>query len=191
MGDFGGNIPRVIFIGDSGVGKTSIIHRAKFGVFEAHTVPTIGAGTTTMKFESSDKSIEYQLWDTAGQEIYRNIVPIYFKGAVGAIVCFAMNDPESFKSLQSWVDQLIAHGDNNTGIVIVGNKIDTENVCVDETNARKWAQSNGYTIFFTSALTGQSVDLLLEYIESKFILPSLQSIKVTEGPIEKKKKGCC
>ena len=191
MSEFGTNIPRVIFIGDSGVGKTSIIHRAKFGNFESHTVPTIGAGTTQMQTTIAGKKVEYQLWDTAGQEIYRNIVPIYFKGAVGAVITFSMTDIVSFQSLQAWVDQLTSHADPDTMSVIVGNKCDTENPAVDEAEARKWAQSHGLAIFLTSALTGQSIDLLVEYIENKFIAPTLAAIPNVETPIPTKKNNCC
>lgn len=191
MGEFGTSIPRVIFIGDSGVGKTSIIHRAKYGNFEIHTVPTIGAGTSNMQANFEGKKIDYQLWDTAGQEIYRNIVPIYFKGAVAAVLCFSMTDIESFHSLQSWIDQIISHADAETGITLVGNKIDADNITVDETDAKKWAESHGYSIFFTSAFTGQSIDLLIEHIESKYVIPSVQTLPVSEAPIKAEKKPCC
>ena len=191
MSEFGANIPRVIFIGDSGVGKTSIIHRAKFNNFESHTVPTIGAGTTQMQATINGNNVEYQLWDTAGQEIYRNIVPIYFKGAVGAVITFSMTDIVSFQSLQAWLDQLSSHADPDTLSVIVGNKCDAEEPVVDEAEARKWAQSHGLSIFFTSALTGQGIDLLLDHIQNKFIAPTLASVPNVETPIPAKKKNCC
>ena len=191
MSEFGTNIPRIIFIGDSGVGKTSIIHRAKFGNFESHTVPTIGAGTTQMKTNVAGKEVEYQLWDTAGQEIYRNIVPIYFKGAVGAVITFSMTDIVSFQSLQAWVDQLSSHADPDTQYVVVGNKCDTDDPAVDEMEARKWAQTHGLSIFFTSALTGQNIDLLVEFIESKFVAPTVSAIPSVDTPIPKKSNGCC
>ena len=191
MSEFGTNIPRVIFIGDSGVGKTSIIHRAKFGNFESHTVPTIGAGTTQMQLQVGGKKVEYQLWDTAGQEIYRNIVPIYFKGAVGAVIVFSMTDIVSFQSLQAWIDQLTSHADPDTKCVIVGNKCDAESPSVDEAEARKWAQSHGLSIFLTSALTGQSIDLLIDFIENNFISPTLVSAPVIQNPVASKNKKCC
>jgi small GTP-binding protein len=191
MSEFGANIPRVIFIGHSGVGKTSIIHRAKFGNFESHTVPTIGAGTTQMNMNVNGKEVEYQLWDTAGQEIYRNIVPIYFKGAVGAVVTFSMTDVVSFQSLQSWIDQLTSHAEPNTQYVIVGNKCDAEKPTVDEMEAREWAQRQGLSIFFTSALTGENIDLLKEFIESKFVAPAFSIVPSVISPIPKKSRGCC
>ncbi|EAY17947.1 RAS, putative [Trichomonas vaginalis G3] len=112
MSDSQGNSPRVIFVGDSGVGKTSIIHYMKFGSFDSHSLPTVGAGWTSMDCYFENKKIEYQLWDTAGQEIYRSLVPIYFKNAIGAIICFSLTDAISFQSLQSWVDQCLSYTAN-------------------------------------------------------------------------------
>ncbi|EAX97747.1 small GTP-binding protein, putative [Trichomonas vaginalis G3] len=134
-------IPRIIFVGDSGVGKTSIINYAKTGKYEANSVPTIGAGTTTMSYRSNGKLIEYQLWDTAGQEIYRNIVPIYFRGAVGAIITFSMTDPTSFQNIQEWIDSLVAHADPDVKYLLVGNKIDVHELKVSEEDVKNWAES--------------------------------------------------
>jgi len=174
--------PRIIFIGDSGVGKTSIIHRAKNGNFESQTVPTIGAGTTIMHKKINGKKIEYQIWDTAGQEIYRNIVPIYFKGAIGAVVAFSVLDPVSFQSLQSWIDMIYSHVGKEIGIVIIGNKIDSSDHEIDESYASKWAKERSLPIYFTSAKTGQNIDVLFDHIENSFIgkEQSIEMIKATQ-----------
>ena len=187
------NLPRIVFIGDSGVGKTSIIHFAKNGYFDSRTIPTIGAGITQMSTECNGVMCNYQLWDTAGQEIYKNIVPIYFKGAVCAIIVFSMTDKQSFQSLQSWVEQLQAHAEPNCGIVIVGNKCDCEEYKVDENEAKKWAKDNKYNIIFVSAKTGQNINLLIDYICETFVMPSssqvIQAVPLlSEKP---KRKNCC
>lgn len=184
-------IPRVIFVGDSGVGKTSIISYAKNGKSELTTVPTIGAGTTTMSCTYKDKRAEYQLWDTAGQEIYRNIVPIYFKGAVGAVVTFSLTDITSFNDLQGWIDQLIANADPEVKYCIVGNKIDQQNLKVNEDDAKDWAASRGLEIFFTSAFTGQNIDLLIDYIVNFMVIPAYTSPTSKTETLKENKSKCC
>ena len=91
--------PRVITLGNSGVGKTSLIYRMKTGQFLEETAPTIGAGVTQVEVTIKANTYPLQIWDTAGQEMYRNIIPIYFKGAVFAILVFSMDDKKSFDDL--------------------------------------------------------------------------------------------
>lgn len=187
------NSPRVIFVGDSGVGKTSLIHRCKNKRFSETTSPTIGAGITQMQANIDGKVIDYQLWDTAGQEIYRNIVPIYFKGAICAVVVFSLEERHSFTSLQSWINQLQAHADENVGIVICGNKVDVENTTVTQNEAEHWAQERGYTIIFTSAYTGENVQLMLDHVVNTWVanarlVPSDGKLDLNE---KNGKKRCC
>ena len=181
--------PRVIFIGDSGVGETSLIYRAKFGKFTDGTAPTIGAGITVMDGVQNGVSIQYQLWDTAGQEIYRNIVPMYFKGVCGAVLVFSMDDKNSFVSLQSWIDELAQNADRPIKFVVVGNKIDKENLVVSHMEARKWASDRNSSIIFTSAYTSENVDILIEYIVENFVYPPNSEAFLTEREIHSKK--CC
>ena len=185
--------PRVILIGDSGVGKTSLIHRAKYGKFDSHSIPTIGAGITQMSTTMSGILCNYQLWDTAGQEIYRNIVPIYFKGAVSAILVFSMIDKQSFLNLQGWIDQLRDHAETGINITIVGNKIDNERLAIEEDEARKWAMDRSFSIFFTSAVTGQNIDVLLDHITATSILPMKVQIQQPRTVYLKQNKNnkCC
>lgn len=186
------NQPRVIFIGDSGVGKTSIIHYAKNGFFEARTMSTVGAGITQMNHEVNGHEVKFQLWDTAGQEIYRTIVPIYFKGATVAVIVFSLTDDETFNHLDGWIKQLREHTSNDVGVIIVGNKLDNANLSVDTTIAKKWAEEKGFQIIFTSASTGENVDVLIDYIASQYIYPATIPLPEDTQLQEKKdKKSCC
>ena len=183
--------PRIIFLGDSGVGKTSIIYRAKYQKFENNTVPTIGAGTTNMSFKLNNIKIDYQLWDTAGQEIYRNIVPIYFKGSNGAILVFSMNDQESFNSLESWLNILFLHVSKEIYIILVGNKCDYIDTVIDESIASKWAQEHNYPIFFTSAKTGQNIDVLFNYLENKIFTNQFSNFEMNTIKKIENESNCC
>lgn len=187
--------PRVIFVGDSGVGKTSLIHRSKYHNFLPTTTPTIGAGITPIELTSDGIIYEFELWDTAGQEIYRNIVPIYFKGAICAIVVFSVTEPNSFQSVNLWINQIKLHSDEDVGIILVGNKIDSENANINvQEDATKWAKEQGLQIIFTSASTGENVDVLIDHVLHNFIIPYKQpkEIENTVNPsTNQTSKKCC
>jgi small GTP-binding protein len=157
-------IPRVITLGDSGVGKTALISRMKTGEFLQSTTPTIGAGVTLVEVDIDSKHDSLQLWDTAGQELYRSIIPVYFKGAVLAILVFSITDLNSFRHLDTWLLEISQHADANIHTVIVASKFDSEDVRVEESEAKKYAEDRHLKLFFTSSLTGQNVQSLLEYI---------------------------
>ena len=188
--------PRIITLGDSGVGKTTLIYRMKTGTFLEETSSTIGAGVTAVEVTIKSKTYPLQIWDTAGQEMYRNIIPIYFKGAVFAILVFSVDDKKSFENLDSWLDEIEAHSDPNIGIVLVGNKNDSENKVIDENTARTYAAEHGLNLFFTSALTGQNVMEILNYIALENAKKS-ETLKVpVPGLPEKNEKAdkdskCC
>jgi small GTP-binding protein len=160
---------RVITIGDSGVGKTALIRRMKTGQFLESTTPTVGAGVTVMEFNADQTKYSFQLWDTAGQELYRNIIPIYFRGAVFAIVMFSMTDEKSFRNLKIWLEELWHHASPDIGIVLVGSKCDEEQPAVDESEVRKFAEVHQLKLFFISSLTGQNISCLMEHIKVALI----------------------
>jgi small GTP-binding protein len=160
---------RVILIGDSGVGKTSLIIRGTTDTFCTTASPTIGAGVTPMKVNLKGVDYNFHLWDTAGQEIYRSIVPLYFKNAVCAILVFSLDDVKSFANLPSWIDTLRANSDREVPIVVVGNKTDLKKKMIDMGNARAWALKQDFPLFLTSAATGENVETLFHYIAESFI----------------------
>lgn len=189
--------PRIIAVGDSGVGKTSLIHRIKNGTFLDQTVPTIGAGVKPIDVEIEDQVITFQFWDTAGQEMYRNIIPIYFRGAVAAVVVFSMNDQITFNSLEMWLQQIRENASENIIIVIAGNKCDNHPLSVTEDEARKWAKLHGFPIFFTSAKTGQNTDNMMQHIATcwlnrKDATEQMRNVNLNATTKTKEeKKGCC
>lgn len=189
-----GTEPRVILIGDSGVGKTSIIGYAAQNVYPELTRPTIGAAVTALSVTVDDEEVPFHVWDTAGQEIYRSIVPLYFKGAVAAIVVFSIDDPKSFRSLNDWIAQLHACTPSHVPAVIVANKCDlpSEHQRVDIDQAAEWASSNGFPMFKTSARTGTGIKDLLAFVAKSYVgtrtdkLTGRRELKLGDGI-----KSCC
>jgi small GTP-binding protein len=191
MGDSGEMIPRIIFIGDSRVGKTSLITRGSTDTFTDITIPTVGAGVTPMRVFSGGREIHFHIWDTAGQEMYRSIVPLYFKMAVCAIVVFALDDLDSFHSLSSWIDMLQRNTDRDVPVVIVGNKTDLEERAVDVSQAKSWASLKNYPIFFTSAATGENVTKLMETVGLSYAGNCVHESTAIPKTDEQAETSCC
>ncbi|RCK56478.1 GTP-binding protein YPT52 [Candida viswanathii] len=123
---------KIVVLGDSSVGKTSLVHRFTTNKFDLHTSNTIGAAFITKvfsPFENQEHKVKLEIWDTAGQERYRSLTPMYYRNAKAALVCFDLSNFESsFSTAKYWILQLEL---NNTGdandrieIRLVGTKLD-------------------------------------------------------------------
>jgi Ras-related protein Rab-5C len=187
------SFPRIIFIGDSGVGKTSIIHRVLTGAFLAQSRPTVGTAVQQFSAKTDMGVKTFQLWDTAGQEVYRKIIPIYFKGADAAIIVFSFTDTKSYENLDSWVEELHENTDPDTTTILVGNKIDAEQV-VSEVDARRWANQRSFPVLFVSAKSGEGIEVLKSEIVEQYVKKK-QGRRVMSrmelGLPEKNQSDCC
>ena len=97
---------KIITLGDSGVGKTSIIKRYVHGFFEEDTLPTIGLGFSFKKLTLNGTKIKLKCIDTAGQEKYKSIARTYYKNADGVLLVFSYDDKKSFDHIESWLNSL-------------------------------------------------------------------------------------
>ena len=192
---------KVIFIGDSGVGKTSII-KASEGEDISTTSPTIASSTIKICRESSSGNVvPLALWDTAGQETYQALVPSYARGAVAAVIVFAVNDSITFESLEAWKGLLNDHAEIEH-FFLVGNKTDLER-SVQYADGEAAAKKLGCKYFECSAATGQGVNELVmaivdavdpQKVQQKREKPAtvdLNGEEEKEKKEHKKKSGCC
>ncbi|KAI5961182.1 YPT53 [Candida pseudojiufengensis] len=123
---------KVVVLGESSVGKTSLVHRFTSNKFNTHTSNTIGAAFITKEFSSTnnpEKKINLEIWDTAGQERYRSLTPMYYRNAKVALVCFDLsNFDHTFVTAKYWIDQLNLNNsssiDDDIEIRLVGTKSD-------------------------------------------------------------------
>jgi small GTP-binding protein len=188
------DVSRVITVGDSGVGKTSLIHRMKTGEFLEDVVSTVAAGVATIDVNVQGSRHALQIWDTAGQELYRSVIPIYFKGAVLAILCFSATDDQSFLHLDGWLEELRDHARAEIEVVLVGTKYDCESKLVEEDRAKAYADQRKMKLFWASAVTGQNVSVILEYVavqcgEKMKVHTQIAKNTMPIRPIEE--KSCC
>ena len=164
-------IIKAVIIGNSGVGKSSIVRKYQKMDFIENHISTIGVDYCTKvliknagKFK---KTIKLQLWDTAGQERFRSIARGYYKEASYAVFVYDVTDIESFKNIQKWLNDVDTYGNDNLDKILIGNKFDLKRV-VSTAKGSKFASLNGFFKFFeASAKTGYNMDALFDSIESK------------------------
>ncbi|KAF7682769.1 GTP-binding protein YPT32/YPT11 [Astathelohania contejeani] len=197
---------KIVLIGNSGVGKTNLLSKLTRNDFQRETKATIGVEFATMTFKLKEAIVKAQIWDTAGQERYRAITSAYYRGTLGALIVYDVTRKSSLTdSINHWLTQLRAHSQENITIMLVGNKVDLEEMRqVTQGEGERLACANGLIFFETSAYSGENVkeafnELIKCIYEKNKTLDKARWKKVQhqmklEGvPLEtkKKKSGCC
>ena len=186
---------KVVLIGESGVGKTSIIKQFTVHTFDPDCQVSISSQFTSkiVTISGTNKAIRYDLWDTAGQEKYRSLAKIFYKDAKIIIFVYEISNKKSFDSLQSyWYKEVSANCLPNAIFALVGNKNDLYNIAeVEEKDAMDWADSIGAIFQTTSAKSNIGIDLLFDNIGKKCLNPKFNYKKEEElkrKNYEKKKR---
>lgn len=116
---------KVVLLGDSAVGKSSLLRRFTSDTFDAHVPNTIGAAFVLTQHTLKQRTAKLEIWDTAGQERYRSLTPMYYRNGKVALVCFDMSAAESsFEHARYWLDQLKLLGPQDIVVKVVGTKSD-------------------------------------------------------------------
>ena len=207
---------KYIIIGDSSVGKSNILLKYIHDKFNDDYVTTIGVEFGAKNLNIKDKVYRIQIWDTAGQEMFRSITRAYYKNSVCACVVYDITRKTSFDNVKSWIEDCKKHSPKTIFLVLIGNKVDLENsreVSYEEGEAA--AKQYGMLFYETSAKTGKNINEFFEQscqeidrrIENGFynlnrdtcgiklgvansenVVLDSKSINETE---KKKKKKCC
>lgn len=185
---------RVVFIGDTEVGKTSIVKRMLNNDFSQEN-GTIGAVYYSYTTEHDNKQITMQIWDTAGQEKYRSIGSIYYRNAFAAIAVYDLTRKTTLDNLASWIDEYRKHS-NDDFVIVVGNKQDlTDEIVFDEKETENWAKSMKAECIWVSAKTGIGIDDMVGIIANHLsnIDPNqtAQQIIISKEETNDGKKSCC
>jgi small GTP-binding protein len=156
---------KVILLGNSGTGKTSILHFAMTGCQDLDVRPTIGCQASVLTVGPSTHPITLKLWDTAGQELFSSIVPIYIRGATAALLVYDVTDYKSFSSLDHWYSVLMEEQNSNVHVYIVCNKIDLigNSVVLDSDGRGAAVRLNGH-FYEVSAFTGAGISDMFSQI---------------------------
>ena len=182
---------KLLMIGDSGVGKTSMLLRYSNDAFSSSFLSTIGVDFKIKYLTIDDKNVKLQIWDTAGAERFRTITTSYFRGAQGILLVYDVTDRNSFNNVSSWLAQINKHADTNVNIVLVGNKCDSENRLISHDEGEKLASQHFLNCFECSAKSGYNINSLYETLTKEVMhLESKQfdSIEITYKP---NNSTCC
>ena len=157
---------KLLIIGDSAVGKTSMLLKYTDNFFPESHLATIGVEFKTKEVEYNGYNIELQVWDTAGQERFKSITKSFFRNANGIIFVYDITQKNTFKNVKDWIKDSEV---NDFGFqrILVGNKIDLQNKRqVSLEDAKEWADKKNMEVIETSAKTGANIDkAVLKLIE--------------------------
>ena len=196
---------KIVLVGDAGTGKTCIISRFVNDKFNKSQMTTACPSfcTKTLSYPQYKKTINLDIWDTAGQEMYRSISKLFYKNASVGILVYDITSIKSFQNIKEyWYNELKQNTDSNIIFNLVGNKIDLfENEEVNEEEAKEYAKSINANFYLTSAKNNLEITNLFLQSGAKFIDPNLNSenkgnlddenIKKLEIKENNQNKGCC
>ena len=198
---------KITLIGNSGVGKTSIINQYIDQTFDEANAATIGANYSEKVITKNNKEYELNIWDTAGQEKFHSVGKHFYKDAYIVCLVYDITSQDSLDQLKEiWYPDIKKFGEKYTILAVVGNKSDlyeNDNLA-DENQAKEFAQSINATFMLTSAKTGDGIEKLFDTLVDKFLSSDFNSkykeMKQIKGEIKvlkpnegekKKKKGFC
>jgi len=194
---------KVLLLGNSDVGKSSILIRYVDESWNEAFVPTIGVDFKVKSMEIEKKKIKMQIWDTAGQERFRNVISSYFRGAHGLFLIYDITNRDSFKNLENWLIEIEKNASENVLKILVGNKNDLEQdreISYEE--GKNFANRNGMEFIETSAKINTNVSEAFEMLGKLMIKNEAQPadknqmkdkkiLSASSGKNIKTKKGCC
>ncbi|KAI8641049.1 ras family-domain-containing protein [Parasitella parasitica] len=168
---------KLVLLGESAVGKSSLVVRFVNREYAENREPTIGAAFLTQKCTVDDRTVKYEIWDTAGQERFHSLAPMYYRNAQAAIVMYDITKSSTLDKAKGWVKELQRQANSQIVIALVGNKLDLveenrseQNEDTDEQDengtsrqvtfeeASAYASEAGLLFFETSARTAANVD---------------------------------
>jgi Ras-related protein Rab-7A len=191
---------KVIILGDSGVGKTSLMNQYVNKKFSNQYKATIGADFLTKDVMVDDRLVTMQIWDTAGQERFQSLGVAFYRGADCCVLVFDVTVPKTFETLDSWRDEFLIQASprdpENFPFVVLGNKIDMDNRAISTKRAMSWCVGkNNIPYFETSAKESVNVEQAFQTIAKNALkqeadvdmyndIPDQINLSATDAPKE-------
>ena len=186
---------KIMVLGESMVGKTSLITRYTNDKFGGRYLCTVGIDFQKKKIEKNNKKVLLQIWDTAGQERFRNVTKNYFQTSQGFVLAYDINNKESFEKVQYWIEEIKSNSEENIKCILIGTKCDLDKREVSEEEGKELGDKYGYQFLETSAKENininETFENLISEIMSNFQDSKRESLTLSTNKIGKKKKKCC
>jgi len=150
---------KLLLIGDSGVGKSSLLLRFADNTFTESFISTIGVDFKIRTIDVNGKTVKLQIWDTAGQERFRTITSSYYRGAHGIIVVYDITNAETFNNVQKWLQEIERYACDTVHKLLIGNKCDLVNDRkISTEDAREFADQFNLVFLESSAKDSTNVE---------------------------------
>lgn len=194
---------KILLLGNSDVGKSSLLLRYVDDIWTDAFVPTIGVDFKVKTLDIDDKKVKMQIWDTAGQERFRTVISSYFRGGHGILLLYDITEKESFKNLGNWLIEIEKNASPEILKILIGNKSDLEEQrTVSKKEGEDFANSYALKFMETSAKNNTNVKEAFELLARELIRINEEqkiskntnkekNIEVSKGKKLKTKKGCC
>ncbi|CAD8110954.1 unnamed protein product [Paramecium primaurelia] len=188
---------KLILLGDSNVGKTSILKRYSENTFSEQQAPTIGLAFYKKVVERKNIKITLEIWDTAGQEKFKKIAPIYYRNAQAVLICFDVSKRDTLEGAKRWLEEIDKYLNSDCVKFLVGNKQDQGDFNVDQA----FLENNHMKYIQTSAKTGYNIDKLFRRVARTLTKTKIKKMEnldqktiitlQVQGPEEKQNKSLC
>jgi len=180
---------KLVLLGESAVGKSSLVLRFVKDQFDDYRESTIGAAFLTQTIALDEQTtVKFEIWDTAGQERYKSLAPMYYRNANCAVVVYDITQASSLDKAKAWVKELQRQANENIIIALAGNKADLvaeqpDKRAVQTADAEAYAREAGLLFFETSAKTSENVKELFTAIAKKLPIEqaSQRGMRATAG----------
>lgn len=190
---------KVLLIGDSGVGKSSVLLRYIDEMFTELFLSTIGVDFKLKTIMCHDKKVKLQIWDTAGQERFKTITRSYYRGASAVIVIYDVTDKDSFSHLSNWLNEIKQNTECDkidVVSILVGNKIDLEKKrVIPYQDGATFAAQNNMQFVEVSSKTGENVEKIFDLLVNELVKKRSFKMNKPEIILNSKslqnKKSCC
>lgn len=181
---------KIVMLGNCSVGKTSLVMQFYRKSFKNKSKSTIGGNYISKEISTKNGEVTLHIWDTAGEERFRSLLPMYTRGAQAAIIVFNLHDQNSFDSIQEWVEYIQKSELYRCKIYIAANQIDLGQTAL-LSKARSWANSNQYKFFVTSANNYESVSEMFQCIAEEFNGNDSYRVKTQTYQLQQRRKQKC
>eukprot|EP00727_Mastigamoeba_balamuthi_P005214 m51a1_g14691 putative gtpase ypt3 (212) ;mRNA; r:103320-104558 len=201
---------KLVLVGNSGVGKSSLLRRFVDDKWDMNTISTTGVDFHAKNVKIGDEVIKAQIWDTGGQDRFKSITSTYYRGAAGVVIVYSVMDQQSFEDIGTWIANVKKTTGDDIVALLIGNKIDMEGRMVLQEQAVAYAQENKISYLETSAKDSTNVNRAFETIVNEIYSrlntktaaapapgvyerpAEIDRINLTPTPAKKiKKNGCC
>ena len=165
----------ILTVGETQVGKTSLILRFIDRVFYYDTKTTIGVDFKVKRISLLNRNILVKIWDSAGQERFKTVTRQYYKNAEGVMLIYDVTSEKSFSMIEEWFTSIIENKRKGAQVILIGNKTDSVNRVISEEQGKSLAKKYEVQYYETSALSGENVDKVFEELAESILKMKLNS----------------